>query len=643
MRRWARLAVPLSAVLPVPVAAVAVAAHLQPSGVALLLLLSVLAACLLGGTGAGIAAAAVSLFVFDLNVLAPRGAWTFGAVAVADLAILALADAAAVLGVHWLRRAGRRAQAARADAERHSSALAAQVALVAPVLDESPVGFAVFDPQLRYRYINRALAAIHGVAAGEHVGRRFSDIYPDEADLLEPYVNEVLSTGQPQLEQLVSTPAGRHFRVDRYPIRDGTGVITGVALTVQDVTERRRLIDVRAEADRLRATVELVFKLEAAQRIAGLGSWDADLATGTTRWSRQLQQMLGAPGPGEPADQPDDPLAEAVHPDDVADAKEKVRALLEEGRPFRAEYRIRRRDGTLFEAICTGEAVPGPDGRPVGVWGTILDVSDQRRAEREAREAIRQAEQARAQMEVEHQALQLVQAAMLPAGVPAVPGLDLAVAYLPVEAAADVGGDWYDAFTLPDGRLAIAVGDVTGHDLRAATIMGQVRNAVRAYALLNAVPGWVAGRANALLCSLPDLDLATMLFGVYDPATHTLTWSRAGHPPPLLYRDGDVVELDEPSGRLLGAAPDGPYVERTRRLDVGETLLWYTDGLLEHPDHDSARYIDLLQERASALGGGVSAERLVADLTEVLIPRIVQADDICLLAISRSSEPAPPP
>jgi serine phosphatase RsbU (regulator of sigma subunit) len=232
---------------------------------------------------------------------------------------------------------------------------------------------------------------------------------------------------------------------------------------------------------------------------------------------------------------------------------------------------------------------------------------------------------------------------MLPASVPAVAGLDLAVAYLPVEAAADVGGDWYDAFTLPDGRLAIAVGDVTGHDLRAATIMGQVRNAVRAYALLNAAPGWVAGRANALLCSLPDLDLATMLFGVYDPATHTLTWSRAGHPPPLLYRDGDVVALDAPSGRLLGAAPAGPYPERTRRLDVGETLLWHTDGLLEHPDHDSSRYIDQLQERASTLGGGVSAERLVADLTEVLIPRIVQVDDICLLAISRSPESAPPP
>jgi len=216
--------------------------------------------------------------------------------------------------------------------------------------------------------------------------------------------------------------------------------------------------------------------------------------------------------------------------------------------------------------------------------------------------------------------------------VPEVDGLELAVAYLPVASAADVGGDWYDAFGLPDGRLAIAVGDVTGHDLRAATIMGQVRNAVRAYALLDPDPGTVLAQTNMLLWRLPDLDLVTMLYGVYDPGTHVLTWARGGHPPPLLYRAGTPARsLDEPSGRLLGASAEMDYPVGRHELAAGETLLWYTDGLIEHPDHDLRRYLDLLRGRRA-----VSAPVLVADLTGEVIPRIGQVDDICLLALSRS-------
>jgi sigma-B regulation protein RsbU (phosphoserine phosphatase) len=200
-----------------------------------------------------------------------------------------------------------------------------------------------------------------------------------------------------------------------------------------------------------------------------------------------------------------------------------------------------------------------------------------------------------------------------------------------VASAADVGGDWYDAFRLPDGRLAIAVGDVTGHDLRAATIMGQVRNAVRAYALLDPHPGTVLAQTNMLLWQLPDLDLVTMLYGVYDPDTHVLAWARGGHPPPLLYRAGAPAEsLDEPSGRLLGASAAMDYPVGRHELAPGETLLWYTDGLIEHPDHNLRRYLDLLCERPA-----VPAPELVADLTGKVIPGIGQGDDICLLALSR--------
>ena len=137
----------------------------------------------------------------------------------------------------------------------------------------------------------------------------------------------------------------------------------------------------------------------------------------------------------------------------------------------------------MLDVYGTGEVIRDATGAPVRLWGTLQDVTAQRAQERAAEAAIRSADHARAQLEAEHQALQMFVRAMLPSSLPAAPETEIVAAYLPVVERVDIGGDWFDSFPLPDGRFALAVGDVTGHDLRAATIMGQVRNAVRAYAL----------------------------------------------------------------------------------------------------------------------------------------------------------------
>ena len=211
----------------------------------------------------------------------------------------------------------------------------------------------------------------------------------------------------------------------------------------------------------------------------------------------------------------------------------------------------------------------------------------------------------------------MFQRAMLPAELPTVPGVQVAAEYLPVAERIDIGGDWYDAFLLPDGRLALAVGDVTGHDLRAATVMGQVRNAVRAYASEDPTPGDVLRRTNTLLSRLPDLDLVTMLYGVYDPGTHELLWSNAGHPPPLLRRGTGASALTDPGGLLLGVLPgDEPYPEYRLTLAAGDAILWYTDGLIDHRDTDPTVALQRLTEAPPyvqdlRLGGAAQA---VADL-----------------------------
>jgi serine phosphatase RsbU (regulator of sigma subunit) len=271
------------------------------------------------------------------------------------------------------------------------------------------------------------------------------------------------------------------------------------------------------------------------------------------------------------------------------------------------------------------------------MWGTVQDVTEQRAAERAAQEAALHAEQARAELEIEHQALQMFQRAMLPAEMPDVVDVDLSAVYLPMAERIDIGGDWYDAFVLPDGRLALTVGDVTGHDLRAATVMGQVRNAVRAYATEYPEPGQVLARVNTLLARLPDLDLVTMLFGVYDPASHELVWSNAGHPAPLLRRGHTVTALTEPGGLLLGVIPDGdPYAERRLRLAPGDTVLWYTDGIVDHRSIDP---VDALRNLSRAFAGAPgNAGALLEVVSSTMLANGEREDDVCLLAMRHTGE-----
>jgi sigma-B regulation protein RsbU (phosphoserine phosphatase) len=230
--------------------------------------------------------------------------------------------------------------------------------------------------------------------------------------------------------------------------------------------------------------------------------------------------------------------------------------------------------------------------------------------------------------------------AMLPSSLPTAPDTRIVAAYLPVLERVDIGGDWFDSFPLPDGRFAVAVGDVTGHDLQAAAIMGQVRNAVRAYALEDPSPGPVLRRVNRLLTRLADLDLVTLVYGVYDPATHELTWANAGHPAPLFRHRGEVVELDDPSGLILGAFADHVgYTESSVRLAPGDTVLLYTDGLVDRREGDPQQAMRTLM--ALLADGNGSPDRLLTEVTDRMVAGGVQEDDVCLLAVHRTAGSVP--
>ncbi|SFY49711.1 SpoIIE family protein phosphatase [Streptomyces sp. F-1] len=218
---------------------------------------------------------------------------------------------------------------------------------------------------------------------------------------------------------------------------------------------------------------------------------------------------------------------------------------------------------------------------------------------------------------------------------PRVPGLQMAVRYLPAPDASQVGGDWYDAFTLPDGATALAVGDVVGHDLEAAAGMAQLRNMLRAYAWAQeGPPSRVVDRLDEAIMPITDVTMATLVLARVtrtDDGHWQLSWTNAGHPPPLLItRDGLAEYLTDGHGILLGTGVRIPRPDATVLLPPGSTLVLYTDGLVEKPGHTLDDGLNQLRRHAAAL-----AHRPLPSFTDQLLRRVQPPglDDVALLAL----------
>jgi len=233
----------------------------------------------------------------------------------------------------------------------------------------------------------------------------------------------------------------------------------------------------------------------------------------------------------------------------------------------------------------------------------------------------------------ERQMAEALQRSLL--GHPAQPDhLEVAVRYHPAAEGAQVGGDWYDAFMLPDGRLAVAVGDVTGHDRDAAAAMSQIRNLLRgiSYALPRP-PARVLSALNDAMTGLDVNVFATVVLAQVDPDTHEMRWSNAGHPPPLLLQpDGTAHLLEARAEPLLGTRFGGPRSNHSVQLQPGASVVLYTDGLVERRDRGFDAALRQLRE---ALTGRAdfSAEQLCDHLSARFAAD--PEDDIVLTVVRR--------
>jgi serine phosphatase RsbU (regulator of sigma subunit)/putative methionine-R-sulfoxide reductase with GAF domain/anti-sigma regulatory factor (Ser/Thr protein kinase) len=275
------------------------------------------------------------------------------------------------------------------------------------------------------------------------------------------------------------------------------------------------------------------------------------------------------------------------------------------------------------------------EGRPIGVLhvGTLTP-----REFTDADRDLLQLAADRAALAIEHARLyeqrrvtESVQRSLLPQTLAPLAGLDVAARYLPAASATGLGGDWYDAFPIGGGRIGVAIGDVVGRGLAAATLMAQLRTSLRAYAFDGHGPAEVIDRVNGMLGHIAPATMTTAAYLVLDPEHETITMVSAGHPPPLVVDpEGQASYLPSSGGVALGVSRGSRYREETFDLPAGSTLVLYTDGVVEVRGESLDRGLERLRALAEH-------ESDVEELCDKILSELVATgrppDDVALLAV----------
>ncbi|MDG4823026.1 SpoIIE family protein phosphatase [Asanoa sp. WMMD1127] len=373
----------------------------------------------------------------------------------------------------------------------------------------------------------------------------------------------------------------------------------------------------------------LAARIAQTERLGRLGYGEWDLSTGTVYWSEGLYAIFRRdPESGPPT------LEEAagqLHPQDAPRIAPRLARVFEDGQSADLHYRILV-GGEERHVRARFETVRDRTGRVLKVYGIVQDVSAREAAARDRARLVdveaELADRLRSQQN-EHRLVVALQQIILPipTGVLRLPGLDVAVRYLPAEVTSRVGGDWYDVVELPDGRSLVAVGDVAGHGIAAAATMARLRHSVAALAVTSTEPGELLRYLNRIVHDDAAEPTATVVVAHFDPETRQLTWAQAGHPPPILVSDGTASALTRPAGMIVGARPDSTYDTVTTTLAEGDTVLLYTDGLIERRGgYDSDWLGPLLRTVADT--AALPIDRLIARLQPAN-----PGDDTCVVAL----------
>ncbi|MFF1787446.1 SpoIIE family protein phosphatase [Kitasatospora sp. NPDC058243] len=504
-----------------------------------------------------------------------------------------------------------------------------------------------FPPRFVIRHLNPAFVDFAGRPTGVLTGTRLLEAYPLAAEPggLADKVEHVFATGEPFRAQDMRLAA----LVDGVPLT--TRAQVGISRHGSHLAVVWRLDDGTPRVARL---------LQHAQRLGRIGGFEENLRTRQIAWNETVFELHGLPPTAAPLAL--DQLPDHAHPDDRHAIDRFLRTLLHHQRPASTAFRLQRPDGVTRHIRVVAEPVrdpgsgldsdPGNDpGSGLGtVRGAYQDISAQHWTEvalAATRDQLAQSEQQAA--ERSRLALQLQHAIMPPTRGPLdLHDLSVAVRYRPAEKDHLVGGDWYDTLALPSGDVLLCVGDVSGHGIEAATGMVALRNALRGLAATGAGPAQLLSWLNSVTHHLTDNVTATAVCGLYEPATRRLRWARAGHPPPVLLRGGRADILPQLGGILLGAIGHADYEQGELVLEADDTLVMYTDGLIERRDESlqaSLTSLTALAEESrtgsatgSDTGSTTGSDTGSANLEELLdhLLRYSNADtddDTCLVGV----------
>ncbi|PRY13021.1 PAS domain S-box-containing protein [Kineococcus rhizosphaerae] len=548
------------------------------------------------------------------------------------------------------------------------TALREQEARVAAVLEAMPVGYLGLDADWRIAYVNAETERVAGAPRRDLVGRDFWRTFPATVGTVfeDSYRRAVRERVDVVFDAYYPAPLDVWVEVRAVPRDDG------LALYFVDVTDRRRALEDRdLAARRLRrtahfalalgrvATIDDLVRTVAEDGLAELGCNGGSVAAPDPEDPSTLVSLL-ASSYGAQAQQEygrldlhaDLPVAAAARTGRavlVADrdaclaySPEMGHVLEVTGSVAFASLPLRVEDRTIGVVTAGWDAPQTFDEHQLDLLETFAAQVAQALGRLQALDAERAAAAEVAGLSAALQRSLLTE-------LPEPDHLELVARYVPAADAAQVGGDWYDAFTVRDGSTCLVVGDVTGHDRAAAVQMAQVRNLLRgtAHALVEP-PAAVLGALDGAMRDLAVGALATAVLARVEQGAdaaarglRTLRWSNAGHPPPLLLTaDGHAEFLRRPSDLLLGLGLDIERHDHTRELPPGSTVLLFTDGLVERRGEDLDHGLERLRRTAAPLG-----HLPLQELCDELLQRLAgdSEDDVALLALRAHPEDRPRP
>ncbi len=518
-------------------------------------------------------------------------------------------------------------------------------------------------------HMDQAALDVFDLTPEEYDGRPASlahRVPTDEAQRLDGVVSQALKRGL--------TNYGAYFRIQRrdgtlrwthtqgFVHRDGTGRPRRIIGIVRDATqeladssarqdldlERRRRTSLvegtTAALAHARTVKDVIAVLKNSQGLAHLGA--TSLVMGLLESGRIHLVADGPEGAYVPG-------TRFTRVDEQYPMSEVVRTLtprfIESAEDFATSYPILWPNISHLGITAAAYMPLIAQARPIGALGLLYRdkagfTLDERNLLMALGTSIAQSLQRAMLYEQEHDLAEGLQQAMLPRRIPAVPGAQVAVRYRSARLGRDIGGDWYDLIPLPGGRVGAVIGDVQGHDTHAAAVMGQLRIVLRAYAAEGHSPATVMARASVFLHELDTDRFATCTYAEVDLTTGVVQVVRAGHVDPLVRDvDGSCRRMPAEGGLPLGLSAEFGRLEYpvgTAELDPGQTMILFTDGLVEMPGSDLDEGMQLLTTLVS--NGPQNLQKLADELCDAVDVRGGQ-DDVALLLLRRRAAQAPQP